>query len=358
MSANEHHQLVGLYRARPEPPGFAICVFSNDTGVLCVQEASEGGLVSRFFPCDAERGELQTGPIGEPGYEPVVSEVGSAMLFAFQRTDGSFVIGTRTTVESAVRDELINLWKFPFVFAEAARFVGDQDAILRAEKATARLLKNPRWDRQTVGPFVAGESKREGVRLDEKNHVEEPLLEHLDRLGWTVVRLDMHQQTTADTGRRDFSQVVLEKRLADAICAINDWMEPDQVEEVVRRLCDFQSPSLMENNKQVLKWITEGTGVAENRKTGERSPTVRIVDFSPDSTKNDWLAVSQFKVRIPGRDQHIIADVVLFLNGLPVVLFECKSPKVQEPTAEAIDQILRYSEQRGASGEGNPALFY
>lgn len=122
-------------------------------------------------------------------------------------------------------------------------------------------------------------------------------------------------------------------------------------------MCDFQSPSLIENNKQVLKWITEGTGIAENRKTGEPSPTVRIVDFA-DAGKNDWLAVCQFKVRIPGRDQHIVPDVVLFLNGLPVVVIECKSPKVEEPVAEAIDQLLRYSEQRGASGEGNAALFF
>lgn len=357
MSATERNQLVGLYRARPEPPGFAICIFSNDAGVLCVQEASNSGLVSRFFPCDAGRDELQSGPIGEHGYEPVTSAIGSEMLFAFQRTDGSFVIGRRTAVEAAVKDELLNLWKFPFIFAEAARFVGDQEAILRAEKATAKLLKNPRSDRKILGPFIAGDSKREEIYLDERNHVEEPLLEHLDKLDWKVMRLDMHHQTPADTGRRDFSQVVLEKRLADAIRAINDWMEPDQVEKVVRRLCDFQSPSLIENNKQVLKWITEGTGVGENRKTGEPSPTVRIVDFA-NPAKNDWLAVSQFKVRIPGREQHIIPDVVLFLNGLPVALIECKSPKVEEPTAEAIDQILRYSEQRGASGEGNPALFY
>jgi type I restriction enzyme R subunit len=125
----------------------------------------------------------------------------------------------------------------------------------------------------------------------------------------------------------------------------------------LRRLCEFQSSSLIENNKLVLKWLTEGTGVSENRKTGDPSPTVHLVDFAHPA-KNDWLAVSQFKVRIPGRDQHIIPDVVLFLNGLPIVLIECKSPKVEEPTAEAIDQINRYSEQRGATGEGNPSLFY
>ena len=58
----------------------------------------------------------------------------------------------------------------------------------------------------------------------------------------------------------------------------------------------------------------------------EVSPTVQIVDFA-HSNKNDWLAVSQLKVLIPGRDQYIVPDVVLFLNGLPVAVFECKSPE-------------------------------
>ena len=43
-------------------------------------------------------------------------------------------------------------------------------------------------------------------------------------------------------------------------------------------------------------------------------------------------------------------------NGLPVVVIECKSPKVKDAIPEAIDQLLRYSEQRGAKGEGNAPL--
>ncbi len=63
-------------------------------------------------------------------------------------------------------------------------------------------------------------------------------------------------------------------------------------------------------------------------------------------------------MRIRGTEHHIVPDIVLFLNGLPVVVIECKSPKVKEPIPEAIDQLLRYSEQRGAKGEGSPPLFY
>lgn len=362
MNGEEALRLSGLYRVRNMAPGFAICLFRAEDGSVCAQTTGDDGCINGFKPVNTESSFVFDAPLRQDG-KAWSARIGQSMLYAFHRPDGSFAIGPREEVEAAVREELPNLRDLPFLWEEAASFVGDEEQLNRAKVETAKLLLHPTWGRKQQGEFTAGDSnpKRrapaEAIRLDEKNHVEEPLLEHLGRLGWTIVRLDMHQQTPADTWRRDFAQVVLENRLADAIRAINDWIEPDQVEEVVRRLCDFQSPSLMENNKQVLKWITEGTGVAANRKTGEPSPTVRIVDFA-NPVKNDWVAVSQLKVRIPGRDQHIIPDVVLFLNGMPVVVFECKSPKVQEPTAEAIDQILRYSEQRGASGEGNPALFY
>jgi len=352
-------KLTGIYRPRPLPPGFGICIFEDSIGVLCAQQVGEDGIITGFEPCNLEGGPSSL--LWE--IDPIPVTPGQQAYFAFQRPDSSFAIGAHADVVAAVKEELSNLRHLPFLWEEAARFVGDDEQLQRAMIETAKLLRHPTWGRQKKAEFAAGDStpirrtSAEAIKLDERNHVEDPLLEHLAKLDWTVVRLDMHQQTPSNIGQKDFSQVVLEKRLADAIRAINNWMEPDQVEEVVRRLCDFQSPSLIENNKQVLKWITEGIGVAENRKTGEPSPTVRIVDFA-NPGKNDWLAVCQFKVKIPGRDQHIIPDVVLFLNGLPVVVIECKSPKVEEPVAEAIDQLLRYSEQRGASGEGNAALFF
>jgi type I restriction enzyme R subunit len=272
-------------------------------------------------------------------------------------------VGPREEVQTAVREELLNLRALPFTWAEAARFVGDEKQLQQAEAETARLLRRPSWRERHIGEFTSGTSTparrppAAALRLDEKNHVEEPLLAHLAALEWPVLRLDLQQQTPADSGRQDFGQVVLRERLAKALVAINDWLEPDQVAEVVTRLTTFAGTSLLDNNRQVLTWLTDGMGVAENRRTGERSPTVRLVDFARPE-RDDWLAVSQFKIRIPGREQHIVPDVVLFLNGLPLVVFECKSPRVQEPIAEAIEQLLRYSEQRDASGEGNPALFY
>ncbi len=195
------------------------------------------------------------------------------------------------------------------------------------------------------------------IKLDERNHVEKPMLNQLAGLGWEVLDLEMKQQPS-ETFRENFAQVVMLPVLHEQLKAINPWLEDDQVEEVAKRLtASFPGKSLLENNRYVFTLLQENTSVSENRQTGAKSPTVQYIDFDRRDN-NRFIAVCQFKVRILGTEHHIIPDIVLFLNGLPIVVIECKSPKVQEPILEAIDQIMRYSEQRGAKGEGSAPLFY
>lgn len=196
------------------------------------------------------------------------------------------------------------------------------------------------------------------IKLDERNHVEKPLLDQLEGLGWEVIDLTDRKQTPADTHRESFTQVVMPPVLRAQLKVINPWLEDDQVEEVVKQLtASFPSTGLLENNKHLFRLLLENTSISENRHSDERSPTVRFVDFASRGN-NRFIAVCQFKVRVLGTEHHIIPDIVLFLNGLPVVVIECKSPKVKDAIPEAIDQLLRYSGQRGAKGEGNAPLFY
>jgi len=202
-------------------------------------------------------------------------------------------------------------------------------------------------------------SKNQHVKLDEKNHVEEPFLQQLETmpgLHWKVLRLDNYQ-APAETQRTDFSQVIMKDDLAAAIRKINPWLEEDQVQEVMDKVTRFEGDNLLQNNELALQLLLKGTSVSENRKTGEKSPNVFIVDFDHPEN-NSYVAISQFKVRIPGTDNHIYPDIVCFLNGLPVVVIECKSPKAKEPIPEAIDQLMRYCEQRNYQREGNKSLFY
>jgi type I restriction enzyme R subunit len=195
------------------------------------------------------------------------------------------------------------------------------------------------------------------IKLDERNHVEKPLLAQLQGLGWEVRDLDKHKKPQ-DSDRENFTEVVLLPILRQQLQIINPWLETDQIEEVIKQLtANFPSNNLLENNRHLFTLLQENTSVSENRKTGEKSPTIKFVDFAHTSN-NSFIAICQFKIRILGTEHHIIPDIVLFLNGLPVVVIECKSPKVQDAIPEAIDQLMRYSEQRGAKGEGSAPLFF
>lgn len=195
------------------------------------------------------------------------------------------------------------------------------------------------------------------IKLDERNHVEKPLLDQLHGLGWQVLDLNKHQKPK-DSDRENFTEVVILPILRQQLQIINPWLETDQIEEVIKQLtANFPSNNLLENNRHLFTLLQENTSVSENRKTGEKSPTVKFVDFAHTSN-NSFIAICQFKIRILGTEHHIIPDIVLFLNGLPVVVIECKSQKVQDAIREAIDQLMRYSEQRGAKGEGSAPLFF
>jgi len=195
------------------------------------------------------------------------------------------------------------------------------------------------------------------IKLDERNHVEKPFLDQLAGLDWEVIDLD-GKQHPGDSFRESFTEVVMLSVLREQLTVINDWLEDDQVEEAVKQLtASFPGTDLIKNNRHVFTLLLENTSVSENRRTGEKSPTVRFVDFT-HRDNNRFIAVCQIKVRILGTEHHVVPDIVLFLNGLPMAVIECKSPKVKDAIPEAIDQLLRYSEQRGARGEGSAPLFY
>lgn len=197
--------------------------------------------------------------------------------------------------------------------------------------------------------------------IDEKTFVEEPFLEQLKELGWQLLRLKSPSegvQYPEESWRENYSQVIIKPRLVESLKQINPWLEDDQVEEVIRKLTTYTAGNLLENNKDILELLLSNTSVSENRKTGQKSPTVKYLDFE-HSGNNNFLAVSQFKIRVIGTENHIYPDIILFVNGLPLVVIEAKSPKVKDPMGEAIEQLLRYSEQRSDTiREGNKELFY
>lgn len=205
-------------------------------------------------------------------------------------------------------------------------------------------------------------------RPSELMYVETPLLEQLKKLGWTVVQLDDSEKHDPQKSfRESFSEVVIVSRLKAALKRLNPWLNDMQIDDLCVQVQNYPHPlrQILENNEEVYDRITEGLS-ADNEVTDEVNCPVRLIDWTdvdaydgPDATDNDFLAISQYKVRIPGKEEHIIPDIVLFVNGLPLVVIECKAPDITEPMAEGIDQLMRYQNRRGAEEpEGVPELFY
>jgi len=205
-------------------------------------------------------------------------------------------------------------------------------------------------------------------RPSELMYVETPLLGQLKKLGWIVIQLDDSEKHDPQKSfRESFSEVVIVSRLKAALKRLNPWLNDVQVDDLCVQVQNYPHPlrQILENNEEVYDRITEGLS-ADNEETGEINCPVRLIDWTdvdayggPNVTDNDFLAISQYKVRIPGKEEYIIPDIVLFVNGLPLVVIECKAPDITEPMAEGIDQLMRYQNRRGAEElEGVPELFY
>ena len=179
-------------------------------------------------------------------------------------------------------------------------------------------------------------------RPSELMYVETPLLEQLKQLGWTVVQLDDSEKHDPQKSfRESFSEVVIVSRLKAALKRLNPWLNDVQIDDLCVQVQNYPHSlrQILENNEELYDRITEGLS-ADNEETGEVNCPVRLIDWTdvdaydgPDETDNDFLAISQYKVRIPGKEEYIIPDIVLFVNGLPLVVIECKAPDITEPVS-------------------------
>jgi type I restriction enzyme R subunit len=199
---------------------------------------------------------------------------------------------------------------------------------------------------------------------DEKTYVETPFIEQLKAMGWDHIEGDIDVPYL--TERESFRDVLLTERLRKAVKRINlddngnPWLDDDRVNEVVSALERISAPKLMEANKKAFDLIVHGVEVEGDPVLhGGKEKTVATIDFDHPE-RNDFLIINQFRVDVPGGKTFITPDIVLFVNGIPLVVVECKSPKISKPMEEGINQLLRYSNQRPEveEDEGCERLFY
>ncbi len=176
--------------------------------------------------------------------------------------------------------------------------------------------------------------------------VEEAALAWLEALGYAVrhgpdIAVGEPGAERSDPGYRD---VVLERRLRQALVALNPDLPPEALEDAYRKVMRSDAPSLIERNRALHRILVDGITVEYRRMDGSiAGAQARVIDFdAPDN--NDWLAVNQFTVF---EGQHTRRpDVVLFVNGLPLGVVELKNPADENATVwSAFQQLQTYQAQ-------------
>ena len=153
----------------------------------------------------------------------------------------------------------------------------------------------------------------------------------------------------AERSNPEHRDVVLEGRLRTALLRPNPQLPTEALDDAFRKLTRTDAASLVERNRAIHKMLVEGVNVEYRRKDGSIAGAQASVVKIDELENNDWLAVNQFTVCENKRTRR--ADVVLFVNGLPLGVIELKNPVDENATVEsAYRQLETYQAQI-------PALF-
>jgi type I restriction enzyme R subunit len=179
--------------------------------------------------------------------------------------------------------------------------------------------------------------------------VEKPFCQQLQTMGWQWIEGDPDLPET--TERNSSREVLLKGRLTAAVRKLNlrdglPWLDDARIARTIRDLEQAAGHRLMDVNESATELLLKGT-VADGLPDWDfgRPRPVKFIDFE-NPGNNDFLIINQFKVELTSGRGHVIPDAVLFVNGIPVGVVEFKSPAVENPIQEAINQLLRYSNQR------------
>lgn len=188
-----------------------------------------------------------------------------------------------------------------------------------------------------------------------ESHVEDAALAWLEELGYTIANGPVIGPDTPASERESYGDVVLVSRLRAAIARLNPNLAPDIQAEVFRRVLRAETPSLIEENRRLHRYLTEGVSVEVRRPDGTISGDIaRLIDYAAPE-QNDWLAVNQFTVIENKANRR--PDVVIFINGLPLAVVELKNPGDETATLDgAHRQLETYKSQIPSLFRTNAAL--
>ena len=176
-----------------------------------------------------------------------------------------------------------------------------------------------------------------------ESDIEETSLEWLTDLGYTVLNGPDIAPDTLDAERSSYKEVILTRRLRDAVDRLNPNIPSDARQETIRKVLNPDSHTLVQNNSAFHQMLVDGIEVEYRQIDGTiRGERVRLIDFNT-LENNDWLAVNQFTVVETSERR---PDIVLFINGLPLAVIELKNPTDEKATVlTAFRQVQTYKQE-------------
>ncbi|WP_343101272.1 type I restriction endonuclease subunit R [Romboutsia sp. MSSM.1001216sp_RTP31141st1_G3_RTP31141_220114] len=193
--------------------------------------------------------------------------------------------------------------------------------------------------------------------------VELPAIEYLISLGYEYI--DGKKLTPENNERDSLNEVILTKRIFNSLKKLNPTISDENINKIIRQLQrpEFLGSGLLEINEKIYDYIVNlqltVDEIIENKK---EKITVKLIDFD-NINNNDFLVANQFVVK--GEQETIRPDIVIFINGMPIAVLECKSPFKEGNSNENVgkydgfQQLRRYMNGRDANFiEGAERLFY
>jgi type I restriction enzyme R subunit len=173
-----------------------------------------------------------------------------------------------------------------------------------------------------------------------ESELEKMVIAELESLGYTYVAGVDLAPGELYAERNSYRDVLLMGRLEAALAKLNPTIPADAVQSAARKLSRIATSNLLADNEEFHKMLTDGIPV-EYRKDGDiKGDYVRVVDFD-DPLNNEFLVVNQFT--IVQNNNNTRPDILLFVNGIPLVIFELKNPADENATCyKAFEQLQAY----------------
>ena len=174
--------------------------------------------------------------------------------------------------------------------------------------------------------------------------VEEAALAWLESVGWQIRNGAEIAPGEPSAERDDYGQVVLAKHLRDALALLNPALFAEALNDAFRKLSRPEGTDLIVRNRAVHRMLVDGVTVEYRRPDGSiAGAQAKVIDFD-EPRNNDWLAVNQFTVTENKRTRR--PDIVLFVNGLPLVLLELKNAADENAKIwSALSQCQTYKDE-------------